>query len=740
MSQAAESGQIVAPASADEPQLPRTRRRVRPGASVIAQGEPMLWLTGGGLVICFLMIVVLLLYVLWQGLTTFWPQPIVQVQTIDGRTLLGEVFAYDGYDLKLSSLAGQPDEVRGELEGILYPALQTTVQEVFDSGLLSDRLEMSRAMIQQAVATQVRLAPAVQQSAPETRNVIADEIKVTLDSRWADFVTRFSGEVSATIGDVSGESLAGAWNAASTAAEAALGQLDADEFRKQFLAGDDAVYAVWAREAWTSLAMSVAVPMRRREFRTENFELTSEHFNWVSDFEIKPDGESFPEWATLLERVEGGRFYGFPAELRVDGEAIATDPAAIWAAFPKLHAECRERWLEGKRIDEIEGGAFNRRRERDRLALIEVGYRYGKASDEYLAAKDAREEFEQMIAPEYEEIRNRIDELNQLNSRYTILMRTIDGQEKDIRLADIVRACPTNRFTTGEKWSVYFSRWGEFLFDDPREANSEGGVYPAIFGTVVMTLLMSIAVVPFGVLAALYLREYAKAGLVVSSVRIAINNLAGVPSIVFGVFGVGFFCYTVGGTIDEVFYAAKTADAGPTYGTGGLFWASLTLALLTLPVVIVATEEALSAVPRSMREGSLACGATKWQTIRRIVLPRALPGIMTGTILAMARGAGEVAPLMLVGAVKLAPHLVLDLHDWSGSFGPVPTGALHPERSFMHLGFHIFDLGFQSQNSEAAKPMVYTTTLLLIGIIAVMNIAAIWLRAQLRKKFQFSQF
>ena len=740
MSQAVESNPSIEPASADEPKLPRARRRVRPGASVIAQGEPMLWLTGGGLVICFLMVVTLLLYVLWQGMTTFWPQPIAQVETIDGRTLLGEVFAYDGYDLKLSSLTGQPDAIRSELEDILHPALQTIVQEVVDSNLLSDRLETNRAMIQKAVATQVQLAPAVQQSAPETRKAIVDEIRTTLDSRWDDFVTRFAGELLASVGDVSGDSLAGAWSVAASQAETALGQLDVAEFRKQFSEGDDAIYSIWVREAWTSLAMPVAVPMRRREFRTENFELTSEHFNWVSDFEIKPDGESFPEWATLLERVEGGRFYGFPAELRIDGEAIETEPAAIWAAFPNLHAECRERWLEGKEIDEIEGGAFNRRREHDRLALIEVGYEHGKGSDKYLKAKAALEESEQVHAPEYQEIRSRIEELNRWNSRYTILMKTIDGQEKEIPLAEIVRACPANHLSSGDKWSIYFSRWREFLFDNPREANSEGGVYPAIFGTVVMTLLMSIAVVPFGVLAALYLREYAKAGLVVSSVRIAINNLAGVPSIVFGVFGVGFFCYMVGGTFDQVFYAAKTADAGPTYGTGGLFWASLTLALLTLPVVIVATEEALSAVPRSMREGSLACGATKWQTIRRIVLPRALPGIMTGTILAMARGAGEVAPLMLVGAVKLAPHLVVDLHDWSGSFGPLPTGALHPERSFMHLGFHIFDLGFQSQNSEAAKPMVYTTTLLLIGIIAIMNIAAIWLRAQLRKKFQFSQF
>ena len=333
-----------------------------------------------------------------------------------------------------------------------------------------------------------------------------------------------------------------------------------------------------------------------------------------------------------------------------------------------------------------------------------------------------------MAAAETVLIRERIDALNQENKRYRMQMKTADGQETLLALEEIVRAYPANRISLFEQVRIYLSRWLEFFTDDPREANSEGGVFPAIFGTVVMTLLMSVAVVPFGVLAALYLREYAKAGPLISAVRISINNLAGVPSIVFGVFGLGFFCYFVGGAIDQLFFSAKLPS--PTYGTGGILWASLTLALLTLPVVIVATEEALAAVPGSMREGSYACGASKWQTIRRIVLPRAMPGIMTGMILAMARGAGEVAPLMLVGAVKLAPELPVD--------GIFPF--LHPERSFMHLGFHIFDLGFQSQNSEAAKPMVFTTTLLLIFIIASLNLGAVLLRNRLRKKFVTGAF
>ena len=311
---------------------------------------------------------------------------------------------------------------------------------------------------------------------------------------------------------------------------------------------------------------------------------------------------------------------------------------------------------------------------------------------------------------------------------HALRVRTSDGTEKDLELIEIVRAFLPNQLSWGEKVRIYASRWAEFLTDEPREANSEGGVWPALFGTIVMTLGMTIMVVPFGVMAALYLREYAKAGLMISLVRIAINNLAGVPSIVFGVFGLGFFSYLVGGSIDAIFFADKLPN--PTFGTGGIMWASLTLALLTLPVVIVTTEEALAAVPTSMREGSFACGATKWQTIHRVVLPRAWPGIMTGAILAMARGAGEVAPLMLVGAVKLAPDLPID--------GVFPF--IHPERSFMHLGFHIFDLGFQSQNSEAAKPMVYTTTMLLMGLVLFLNSAAIWFRIQLSKKFAGSKF
>jgi ABC-type phosphate transport system permease subunit len=377
-------------------------------------------------------------------------------------------------------------------------------------------------------------------------------------------------------------------------------------------------------------------------------------------------------------------------------------------------------------------------------------------------------------------------------------------REHTVLIADIVRLVEPNRLSMIGKAGVYASRWGEFLFGQPREAGVEGGFFPAIWGTIVMTLVMSLAVMPFGVLAALYMREYAKGGWLLSIIRISINNLAGVPSIVYGVFGLSFFCYTIGGFIDggpvkagfnpwpsAVWFSALAALAvlgliafvisilgnqagqrdssmrrwigflsgllwldclvgiallvvktpffhgffeaqlpNPTFGKGCLLWAACTLALLTLPVVIVATEEALAAVPNSLREGSYACGAGKWQTIHRIVLPYARPGIITGFILAMARGAGEVAPMMLVGAIPLATELPLDFE----------FPFLHGSRSFMHLGFQIYSLGFQSQNSEAAKPMVFTATLLLLTIVTLLNQTAIWLRARLRKRFQTSQF
>lgn len=464
--------------------------------------------------------------------------------------------------------------------------------------------------------------------------------------------------------------------------------------------------------------------VKRNLVRTGNYELTNEHFRWVAAPEIAPNGESFPDWALVVERTTWGRFYGFPLALMVKGEVQASTPKEIWALFRDLHPQARKRWRTIRQLETRELGDINHTLEKLRLQLRAVELREGTNSPAYRQLAEQTLSRESELQKAYEAVRQKIEELRRENDDYILRLRTADGQEKDLFLADIVRAYPANQLTLPERLAIYGSRVWEFLSDEPREANSEGGIFPAIFGTAFLTLLMSLAVVPLGVIAALYLREYARGGVVVSTVRVAINNLAGVPSIVFGVFGLGFFCYVVGGTIDQLFFPARLPS--PTFGTGGILWASLTLALLTLPVVIVATEEALAAVPNSMREGSYACGASRWQTIRRIVLPRAMPGVLTGTILAMARGAGEVAPLMLVGAVKMAPELPVSHH----------FPYIHLHRSFMHLGFHIYDLGFQSPNSEAAKPMVFSAALLLIALVAILNLGAMLLRSRLRKEMR----
>jgi len=306
---------------------------------------------------------------------------------------------------------------------------------------------------------------------------------------------------------------------------------------------------------------------------------------------------------------------------------------------------------------------------------------------------------------------------------YRLLVSDANGKEKSIPLDQILRVLTPNDLSVVEKLWVYGGNIWTLLTTEPREANTEGGLFPAIFGTVMMVMIMSLIVTPFGVIGALYLREYARQGVVVRIVRIAVNNLAGVPSIVFGVFGLGFFVYGVGGTMDALWFPERLPT--PTFGTGGILWASLTLALLTVPVVIVATEEGLAAVPREYREGSIGLGATKWETIWKVVLPAALPAILTGLILAMARASGEVAPLMLTGVVKLAPALPLD-STWP---------FLHLDRKFMHLGFHIYDVGFQSPNVEAAKPMVFVTTMVLILVVVTLNLTGIVLRNRVRKKY-----
>ena len=275
-----------------------------------------------------------------------------------------------------------------------------------------------------------------------------------------------------------------------------------------------------------------------------------------------------------------------------------------------------------------------------------------------------------------------------------------------------------------EATEVYLARLLEFLTDDPRESNTEGGLLPAIYGTAMMVLLMSVIVTPLGVVAAVYLSEYAPRGWLTRIIRISVNSLAGVPSIVYGMFGLGFFIYLAGGEIDRLFYSESLP--APTFGTPGLLWASLTLALLTLPVVIVATEEGLANIPASLREGSLALGATKFETLWRVILPLARPSMLTGLILAVARAAGEVAPLMLVGVVKLAPSLPLDTE----------FPYLHLDQQFMHLGYYVYDLAMQSPNVEAAMPQAFATAFLLVAVVTGLNLSAVIMRGRLRAKYR----
>jgi len=328
------------------------------------------------------------------------------------------------------------------------------------------------------------------------------------------------------------------------------------------------------------------------------------------------------------------------------------------------------------------------------------------------------------VAPRLARIKALKTSLQNAESSDSLLMQRADGQSVLIPVAQVIRAYQPNQMNLLEKIGFYGEKLWAFLSEEPREAGSEGGIFPALFGTFLLTLLMTLIVTPLGVLAALYLHEYAKNGALTRLIRIAVHNLAGVPSIVYGVFGLGFFVYVLGGSIDRLLFSENLP--APTFGTPGLFWAALTLALLTLPVVIVSTEEGLSRIPRSLREGSLALGATKAETLLKLVLPMASPALLTGMILSVARAAGEVAPLMLVGVVKLAPALAID------SQAPY----LHLERKIMHLGFHIYDLGFQSPNIEAARPLLYATALLLMLLIVLLNLSAMLLRSRLREKYR----
>jgi len=456
----------------------------------------------------------------------------------------------------------------------------------------------------------------------------------------------------------------------------------------------------------------------RIKMRVGNRDLYGADFVWVDESQIA--GRAYPADIAVVERMEWGLLIGRIKEVREAGHVVARGPQAVAVMRERLPGASRVR-REIRGIETGPIGAINHEQERIRLALRKLE-RAGVGGGPKV---DALENRMAGLEARYEAEGARLATLR-AGQTATVLITADAGKEKELPLGQVVDVYFPNAMSILAKSGQYAAKVWEFVSDDPRESNTEGGVFPAIFGTVMMVFIMSLLVTPLGVLAAFYLREYARQGPLVSVVRIAVNNLAGVPSIVFGVFGVGFFIYVVGGSIDRLFYAEALPT--PTYGTGGILWASLTLALLTVPVVIVATEEGLAAIPRGVREASLALSATKLETTLRVVLPAVMPSVLTGLILAMARAAGEVAPLMITGVVKLAPSLPVD------GYWPF----VHLDRKFMHLGFHIYDVGFQSPNVDAARPMVFATTLLLLLIVVLLNIFAINMRTRLRRRYATS--
>ncbi len=940
------------PVPADKPAV--RRRRAGKRTALAAHGEPMVWLTGGCLAICLAMIVGLLGMVFWQGVKTFWPLPVIQVTTVDGKTHMGEPARVQHYRLTESMVEALPDSKRAEAAKLLtqteaiknfatgeidnmpvgeavrrlyrtgnyrltsehfnwvndYEVVETTRPEWamvieregwgrfygFPEAFVVQHLrpigERERMLVEveRLLSRGVRRLPTDQRPAAEA--VIAGvkkELQAVRSQAVVDFIDGFKS-------DESVQRLAQLDNLETVALDAlkpdqnvrALHEVWEGEqasyqrFREQHAYVRDNLDriheidryeggAARKRERNARLELrEIELAYGKRILKAEQQEAAAdktkeERGGWIQigqasrrTIALVEHGNEIVTQLSVIEQVKLEQTQRAELLDRVRRQYGKDSPRAallaqvIAATDRRAGATAAEAQAEIDKVRQRMGRQFTYYGK----AIGDVGDELTKLVDDYIA-------IQQDTRATNAAVNTRIAEIKVDNQRFEWRMRTAQGQQATLLVADVVRAYAPQRLGFGDKVGVYFSRWVEFLAADPREANQEGGVFPQIVGTVLMTIIMAIVVVPFGVMAAMYLREYARAGPIISAVRIAINNLAGVPSIVFGVFGLGFFCYMIGGYVDggpsvvvpgrqwfilmtvfaamvvfggasamfnrggtktrgsgtsmalnavlalplaliwvallglavvtpslvvrlavgfmfvvhaifiglaaqhnpndqrstmqrvmftsgmmtcvlasitavflvavtpffDGFYAASVSDGSPTFGKGALIWASFTLALLTLPVVIVATEEALAAVPNSMREGSYACGASKWQTIKRIVLPRAMPGIMTGMILAMARGAGEVAPLMLVGAVKIAPELPISTEP--------PFGV---NRSFLHLGFHIYDLGFQSPNAEAAKPMVFTTTLLLILIIALLNIVSIWLRTRLRKKFESSAF
>ena len=458
------------------------------------------------------------------------------------------------------------------------------------------------------------------------------------------------------------------------------------------------------------------------QFYTANRDAYGSTFVFVPEKDLVIEEERNPN-VMLIERETDSRAMVLPLELIVDGKSTPIDSPDFRKNLDAALEIANQKREKAEHI--VHGELRDLSHELKNLQVdVYVKNRDGKDASEELAKMEAIKKIadEKSLA---------VNELHKEQNKDTLKVQISGGMTYDLSVGNIIRYNFPNQLSTGGKVALFFENVYEYVTAAPREANTEGGIFPAIVGTLVMTLIMCIPVTFFGVITAIYLHEYAKETFLTRAIRIAINNLAGVPSIVFGAFGLGFLIYVVGVRVDELFFSDwKAATGEPVFGGGGLLWASLTLALMTLPVVIVSTEEALAAVPSGLREGAMGCGATKWQSIWTVILPSSMPGIITGMILAMARGAGEVAPLMLVGVIKVVHALPV---DFTAPF-------VHLDQKFMHLGFHIYDLGFQSPDSEAAKPMVFATTLFLILTVTVLNLAGIIIRQRLKKKYATGAF
>ncbi len=740
-----------------------------------ARGEPMVWLTALALVVSLVLVVGLLGMIAFQGLSTFWPRPIERVTLADGTSFMGVPTREERVALSAAErAAAELAEVESAPDGFV-------TRRLYQVG----NRDVSRTTFQWAPLHEV-----VSSERP-SGVVLVERLEWGV---WIGEVRRLLLRDGAERFEADG--------VARVAHPAGGGEVELRVY--------ESGRADFGRVLRAAHAAAVD---RRAEIRR-----LTEH-----------------ELGRVNQGIERVRLQARAAELRAERPGVATGlPLVAWlgalagalgAGFAGVRLARRSGdVIEVHRAATAARGGLSALLISGAVVLLLASVLEHPWAGREMTASELAEVRERLAAEraelegEAEAIQARIAELSALDALTRVELvdasgnMAIDrraGDGSPIPLSRVVRFVWANDIGLGEKLGVYVSRWWEFVSTPPREANTAGGVLPVIFGTVVLTLMLSVVVVPLGVVAAIYLREYARQGVVTSLVRIGVNNLAGVPSIVYGVFGLGFFCYAVGGFIDSgsesplarafgdgavagvlgwwpiavigVLILASAVSLGmlsiptpgqgrtgrhgwlragavccwllaagavvwlvagspyfdgffrerlpsPTFGARGILWAALTLALLTLPVVIVATEEAIAAVPNSMRQGSYGAGASKWQTIKRIVLPGAAPGVMTGSILAMARGAGEVAPLMIVGAVKFAPELPV-----SGQFP-----FLHPERSFMHLGYHVYDLGFQSPDSEATRPLLWTTTLLLILIVLALNLAAILIRARLRAKLKTS--